>query len=61
MPANKNSLLRYKTIDNCLRNTARRTSGGCMRPWGGLKQILGFSGFFCVLFLDDRNIVPFVF
>lgn len=24
MPANKNALLRYKTIDNCLRNTHRR-------------------------------------
>jgi len=24
MPANKNALLRYKTIDNCLRNTGRR-------------------------------------
>lgn len=24
MPVNKNALLRYKTIDNCLRNTARR-------------------------------------
>lgn len=24
MPANKNALLRYKTIDNCLRNTARQ-------------------------------------
>ena len=24
MPANKNALLRYKTIDKCLRNRARR-------------------------------------
>ena len=24
MPANKNALLRYKTIDNCLRNTGRQ-------------------------------------
>lgn len=24
MPANKNALLRYKTIDNCLRNKYRR-------------------------------------
>lgn len=24
MPANKNALLRYKTIDNCLRNRQRR-------------------------------------
>ena len=24
MPANKNALIRYKTIDNCLRNTYRR-------------------------------------
>ena len=24
MPANKNSLIRYKTIDNCLRNKYRR-------------------------------------
>lgn len=23
MPVNKNALLRYKTIDNCLRNTGR--------------------------------------
>lgn len=24
MPANKNALIRYKTIDNCLRNRYRR-------------------------------------
>ena len=24
MPVNKNALLRYKTIDNCLRNTSRQ-------------------------------------
>ena len=24
MPANKNALIRYKTIDNCLRNKYRR-------------------------------------
>lgn len=24
MPVNKNALLRYRTIDNCLRNTRRR-------------------------------------
>lgn len=24
MPANKNALIRYKTIDNCLRNRHRR-------------------------------------
>ena len=30
MPANKNALIRYKTIDNCLRN---RIANGLLMTW----------------------------